>query len=302
MIKYRLSTKIMRLYRKLPFSIPGINRVIISILGIRLYAKKKYLNFVVTDKKELESWYSDKKIFFGLGIIRSGTTFLSNFLNSSLDKAVIKHEAIPEDFLAYAKAFNNEDEALEYIKKFRYYEIYNRVKKTSGLELYGEINPFLRRHIRALKEVYPQAKYFYITRDGRDVVRSIMSRANLGKKDSISAFICPPIGDKWHERWSEMNRFERVCWWWQAENKYMRENIEHAVKFEELRKSYSYFKTNILDFLGISITREQWGARINRVANPTKTFHLPNPSEWTKEQKESFDKICGEEMKINGYY
>ncbi len=299
-VKYRLSTRIMRLYRKIPFRIPLFNNLIRAILKIRLFAKQQYVNFfVVSNKKVVDEWYKNKKIFFGLGVIRSGTTFLSHFLNETINNAEVKHEAIPEDFWAYAKAFNNNKEALKYVN-FRYYEIYCRMHKKQ-IEVYGEINPFLRRHVLPLKDVFYFALFFHIVRDGRDVVRSIMSKSNLSKKDPIQKFILPSAKDKWQKKWSSMSRFEKVCWWWQAENKYLRENIGHIVQFEKLIRDYDYFQKNILDYLDLKIPKEKWQEYINQITNRTKKFSFPHWTNWTKKQMNVFNKICGEEMLKCGY-
>ena len=166
---------------------------------------------------------------------------------------------------------------------------------------YGEINPFLRRHCKAVKSVYCVAKQFQIVRDPRNVLRSLMSRELLGKKDPMNAVIRPSNDDPYSEKWPNMSRFEKLCWLWAADNKFIRENVGHTIKFEELRKNFDYFNENVLEYLNLDVSPDAWKSEIRVVYNSTPRYIFPKYLDWSGENKKHFEQICGAEMVFYGY-
>jgi len=297
----RRSTEFMKWYRKLPFRLPLFNAMVYFILDLHVaWTKHKVKRFAKTRQAEIDDWYKKTNIFFGFAIIRSGTTFLANFLNASAKDSIVMHEAILSDYWAYPKAFDSDEKAYDYLSKFRRDEIYYRVGG-KGIKTYGEINPFLRRHAKVIKQVFPEAKLFHLARDGRDVVRSIMSRATLDKKDPWYKHIYPKPGTKFYEEWDKMNRFQKVCWLWQEDNRYLRETIGYTINFENLISDYSYFKEKLLDYVGLEVSYEDWRSFVNRPKNQTAEFKLSHWSQWSEQEKDDFRRICGDEMSANGY-
>lgn len=300
-VRDRRSTRFMRWYRKLPFGIPGMNLVLRT--GLRIHtarARARVRRFVVGRDGEMQQWFEQQQLFFGFGVIRSGTTFLAHFLNQAVPDSVITHEAIPDDYWAYPQALDSDTEAKAYIDSFRKSEIFFRAH-AFGRSIYGEINPFLRRHCAALQQTFPHARFFHLVRDGRDVVRSIMCRATFDAKDPLNGLIRPRPEDPYASQWDAMSRFEKVCWWWQMDNRYLREQIGHTVQFEQLRSDYVYFDTQLMQHLGLSIDEQTWSSYVSTPRNKSPRYTFPAWSEWTKEQQEIFVRICGEEMKANGY-
>lgn len=225
---------------------------------------------------------------------------MADFLNREAESAIILHEANVNDYWFYHKALRSEEEEKKYIGEFRKNEIYYRIHK-SGVKLYGEINPFLRRHCKALQELIPNAKYFHLVRDGRDVVRSIMSREILSNKDPLGHLTYPPDNDEYKDKWQRMNRFEKICWLWQTDNRYMREQIRYTIQFEQLISDYDYFKEKLLDYIGIFIDKRTWEEYMNHRVNITPSYKIPHWSQWSKQQMKSFDEICSDEMEKCGY-
>jgi len=248
---------------------------------------------------EINNWFGEKNVFFILSQGRSGTSFLANLLDKSA-KACVEHEPVREDFQAYQGAFHSEKKALKYIKNFRKREIYFRVRNRN-IEIYGEVNSLLRRHYKALKDNFPNATFIHLIRDGRDVVRSMMSRRTMTPEDPNTKLIYPKEGDPYKEKWLEMSRFEKLCWYWQEENRYLRENIQNLVKFEEILKDYEYFRNNILEKIGICLSEEIWKREVNNPKNVTKEYSIPPWSEWDKKKKDIFKEICASEMRKNKY-
>lgn len=69
-----------------------------------------------------------------------------------------------------------------------------------------------------------------------------MSRGSLGKIDPIGHLNKPASDDPYFCQWQSMTRFEKVCWLWQADNRYLRKNIGHSLQFEKLISDYGYLK------------------------------------------------------------
>ncbi len=209
------------------------------------------------------------------------------------------HEPVPEDFEAYQRAFRDGRDAARYLR-FRKREIYLRARRTDG-RVYGEVNSVLRRHAAALKHAFPGAFFFHLVRDGRDVVRSLYSRQTMSAADANTRAIRPPKGDRYEGTWENMTQFERCCWYWQAENAYLRTKVELLVRVEEVLSDYSILRDSLLTPLKLDISEDLWRQAVDIRLNATKQPVLPHWSEWEALTMESFVNICGEEMRCCGY-
>lgn len=300
-VNYRWYTRVMDYYRSTSLYLPGVNTMIRTSLAFKMASdKKRVLDLWEKDKVGFEEWKVNTEFIFGFSSYRSGTVFLTNILKTFWDEAHFEHEANVDDYWNYPKVIQNPAIALEYIKDFRAKEMWER-STSKGKNIYGEINPFLRIHSPAIKEVFPNAKLFHVIRDGRDVVRSIMSREILSKKDPLLKKIVPPIDDPYRSQWGKMSRFERVCWQWQFDNAITRKAVSHLVKFELFRKDYNYFKENISDYIGFELSQKRWEELLKQPKNITPKYAIAHWTEWTNDQKESFERICGDEMSQYGY-
>ncbi|MHA1294589.1 MAG: hypothetical protein ACTSQJ_18260, partial [Promethearchaeota archaeon] len=112
--------------------------------------------------------------------------------------------------------------------------------------------------------------------------------------------ISPKENDPWRDEWFEMSRFEKLCWYWMAENKYLRERVGKTVQFEKIISNYEYFSQNILKPLNMEISKKIWEEKIIQPRNITIDYKYPHWCDWN-EEKDIFNIICGEEMGKNGY-
>lgn len=268
------------------------------VQGTILMKKLKVNMYFWIDETEIEKWFNTKNMFFILSIGRSGTQFLSNLLNNA-PRALVVHEPFIET-IPHQEAFHSPEKAEGYIQNFRKKEIYLRVHKLD-IDTYGEVNSFLRRHCEALKKAFPKATLLHLVRDGRDVVRSMYSRETMEPGAYDTKRIYPKEEDPWRDEWPRMSRFEKLCWYWMIENKYLRECIGKTVQFEKIISDYEYFRKNVLKPLNLEIPKESWEKEVNKPKNVTKTYKLSHWSKWDKEKKEIFERICGEEMRRNKY-
>ena len=212
---------------------------------------------------------------------------------------MIEDEANVDDYWYYHRALQSEFETEKYIGGFRLAEIFSRMRHRPE-NRYGEINPFLRRHCRALQKYLPKAKFFHLVGDGRKVVRSIISRQTFDRTDPLGHLIRPPPDDPYAGIRKEMSRFEKICWLWQCDNRYLRESIGFTLSFERLIMDWDYFKRGLADHIGIQVSQEVWQNYSRRIGNPTPVFRMGEWSSWSSLDRERFAAICGEEMRSCG--
>lgn len=249
--------------------------------------------------RAVEAWSESTDLFFILGSGRSGTTFLANLLNKATEAHVV-HEPIRADFVAYRHAFHDANAAERYVKQFRKKEMYLRAHGRPHT-VYGEVNSLLRRHASALQQAFPDATLLHLVRDGRDVVRSMMARRTLLPDDPGTIGIRPTESDRWAEEWEEMNRFARLCWYWQVDNAYLRQTIGQTKQFEKILESYDYFNSEILVPCGLTISHSLWQEAVKNPSNATEQHQLPSWGAWSEAQQRIFLRICGNEMRKCGY-
>lgn len=306
-VKLRPYSRLMHWYRWSEVYIPLFNPAARLALKIK-QLKDQYTaqNHYQNTSEQAEKWFQEAQLFFIFSSPRSGTVFLTDLFSQEI-KGIIEHEANIVDYLAYTKAIQSKENALSYIVNFRKKDIWQRVnqlkedQKETNIDLYGEVNPFLRLHCAAIRETLPNARLIHLIRDGRQVVRSVMSRSKLGKKDPMGVLIHPPLNDPYFQAWHKMSRLEKVCWQWQYTNRYMRQNLDKIVYFEKVRSDYDYFKTEVLDYLSLEIPQEAWHNYVNTPKNSSPIYKMPPFEDWTNHQKDTFRRICGEEMSHYDY-
>lgn len=251
------------------------------------------------DDTEIDKWADTKRIFFILAIGRSGTNFLAHLLNQAPGVLVV-HEPLLNESKPHQDAFLNQERAHAYIREFRKKEIFLRVKR-ANIDVYGEVNSYLRRHCEALREAFPNAKFFHLIRDGRDFVRSAISRNSMKWWAPDTYKIRPKPGDTFRASWRWLSRFEKLCWYWKVENEYLRDHINEFVRLEDILKDYKYLQTHLLDPLKLSIAREQWHELRHQRRNRSARYAIPHWTSWPAFLAETYERICGAEMRRYGY-
>jgi hypothetical protein len=300
-VEKKFYTRMMDSYRRRAIYVPFLNTCIRTTLATKAtFDFRKIARLGESDSEAIRKWYDDHRFFFGFAVPRSGTTFLANFLNSVVERDIVQHEPNINDYYYQSKAIQSEAAAADYVEKYRLYEIYYRLQGYS-FDTYGEINPFLRRHCKALIRSLPEAKTFHLVRNGKSVLRSMMSRELLAANDPMAKLIRPAPNDPYSAGWGARPRFEKLCWMWQEDNRFMRETVGHTVKFESILSDYDYFCGELLQHVGLSVDREDWAAHTARVNNRTPVYRMPTFDEWQPSEQEAFERICGEEMAANGY-
>lgn len=301
-VKKRYYTRIMDFYRFNPVYVPGFNTAVRALLGRRARGHYREVKGMASGREEeIAAWYGRHRFFFGFGMYRSGTTFLADFLNSQIPSAIVLHEANVNDYWHYARASRRPEEAKSYIEEYRLNEIFFRISPYD-FSTYGEINPFLRLHCGAIKAALPHAPLFQVVRHPAKVIRSLMSREQLGWKDPMRPLIGPSADDPHLKDWPRWGRFEKFCWMWARDNRLLRETTGHWIRFEDFRKDYGYFRERLLDHIGLDMDADTWQRAMGATGrNATPSYSFPEYSAWTADQKRFFEDMCGPEMAFYGY-
>ena len=167
---------------------------------------KQRLSTIPVTQQHVNAWTKDWQFFFIIGVGRSGTVFLSNLLNQA-PGAYVFHEPVFEDFIAEVFGHYSSKSSARYIRNFRKKEVYARMRDTAA-GVYGEVNGALRCHVDALNVAFPSATFLHLVRDGRDVVRSHMSRRTMTLKNPLSLLLHPTKSDPWYKQWPKMDRLQ----------------------------------------------------------------------------------------------
>ena len=276
---------------------PKFQRKRTANLKVYLYAIRDTIKTatITYDSSQLKQ----TNIFFVFALGRSGTQFLSRTLNQHPSTRVL-HEPTKRDTIEYARSFSKDYNFNKYANGYRKKYLQNHLHK-HPVDHYGEVNSILRRHAAALLKAIPNSKGLYMIRDGRDVVRSMMSRA-LFTDEWFHQTIHPSENDPYLEDWQQWGAFEKCCWLWASENVLLKHALGKAFRLEQLLNDYDYFKDHILSPTGLDISQPVWESqREVKSMNHTRAYTAPHYSEWSKEWQTTFWDICGEVMQENGY-
>lgn len=188
------------------------------------------------------------------------------------------------------------EEGIQTIKSYR-----NNLGST-----YVESSLWLVPYTLAIADVYPRARFIHLVRDGRDFVRSALSRGWYGDRRGRPGLLAwrdiewePLESDSAHEGWATMGPFERACWYFKKKTAMIIQDLCSAqVKNLRLRVEDLGEKEPLLelcDFLEIAPPRD-WTAVFRRVsANPNSNaennipYVIPHWLEWNEKLKKSYE-------------
>lgn len=111
----------------------------------------------------------------------------------------------------------------------------------------------------------------------------------------------PHESDPFFAQWRTMDRFAKLCWYWRVENHHLRTSIGNTVKFEEITGDYECFEQRILRPFGLVMPQSVWKQQAGVQRNATGTYRIAHWREWDARQIRTFETICGDEMRANGY-
>ena len=195
----------------------------------------------------------------------------------------------------------------------------------SGKRIWGDSSNKLSWIIPELNEIFPEAKFIHLIRDGRKVVSSFYNKLSDEIYDDESVDILyrylddpdtnplpPPEKRYWwrvpylegeaDERFRQFTQFERISYHWAEVNSVIKRDLATlepkrsiTVKLEELTGDEGVFN-ELLSFLGIEPSGELF-ALLKRPHNVNKPVNYM----LTELQQKQFDDVAGPMMKELGY-
>lgn len=257
-----------------------------------------------------QDWNSIQPVFI-VSTGRTGTQFFAEFFNLFPSVRSL-HEPQP-DFLKlgieYAQGLVDFETASRQIELKR--RAYCHELKQEGIKLYVESNNRFFSLLKPLRAVFPHSKVIYIVRDGRDYVRSGISRVWYTEHDKVPRLRADMFPDDLHaKQWRQMDRFEKIAWRWQKKDGFIHADFQHLdnalkVKFEDIfydpERSGVY---QISRFIGIpdNETRHYLTKMGNRKVNTNSKQVIPKWMHWNDEMKQAFDKIAAHHMQLHYDY
>ncbi|MCH9806512.1 MAG: sulfotransferase domain-containing protein [Alphaproteobacteria bacterium] len=239
---------------------------------------------------------------FILSTGRSGTMTLAR-LFQGLESVHAVHEAPPELVLE-ASGYAYGEVSHETVR-----EIVRESRQAPEGKTYVESNQNLSLIVAVLEELFADARYIWLVRNGMDMVGSAMQKQwYTGHSENHSRYEdCPPIERMWidgrlrgdrlglvpAEEWEAMERFEKICWYWGEINRTISKATSQmgtdkikTVRLEDLSEQSG----EVFQWLGLDAP-----ARGETVANTAKSapYHW---TEWTPSQLEAFERHCGDIM------
>ncbi|ADL13648.1 sulfotransferase [Acetohalobium arabaticum] len=254
-----------------------------------------------------QEWQGIDKYFI-ISTGRTGTKFFAKFLDEFSDIYSI-HEPEPDSTLVrlaidYARRKISKQNAIEKVEQIR--RAMCKDVKRKKASSYIESNNRLFSLIPVLREVFEDIKIIHIVRDGRDYVRSGMSRDWYVEEDDAYRLQANYFEeDKYYNQWTNMTRFEKISWMWQKKDKFIYRSVKKAddsitVKFEDIFKDEDYKGLyRIAEYINLpeNELKQMIDKMMNKRVNSTKEYAIPHWTEWNQKLRNKFDNIAGEHMK-----
>lgn len=252
--------------------------------------------------------------FFILALGRSGTNFLARLLDHDT-RGTVRHETYALDSrLMVLRRAGGYAKVLDHLLEERFKD---RIPAEG--EFYGEVNSYLRYEADWLRARFDPV-LLHLVRDGRDFVRSAYIRG-VYTPFEIDGPIVPRDDDPYAGRWAEMDRFQRLCWYWMHTNEQLACGVERFVRLEDLLGDYQVLRREVLDPTGLRIDEDVWRREVDRPKNTSRIYRLrlaaarlrrgrqglpnfepiPHWSRWDDEMTRRFEEICGPTMRRFGY-
>ncbi len=234
-------------------------------------------------------------MYFVLSTGRAGSRTIATALNQ-IPGTVCLHHPKPE-LAAEATAFHlgaYSREELEHILR-------ETRQPTVDGKVYGEVNLQHTLLFPILRDIFPEARYIWLIRDGRDSVASMYYR---GWYDDIyprqglmwrrARLHGDRTGDFTSAQWESLTRFEKCCWCWSKYNRMIEERLggledgmHTRVRLDRLSSSIP----RLQDFLGLSGEGRVVVEQLNSARQPVSYW-----TRWTPVQRASFERLCGDDM------
>lgn len=181
-------------------------------------------------------------------------------------------------------------------------------------KVYGESNQKLASLIPLLAQIFPEAQFIWLVRDGRDVVASTYYARGwyqptaeldldrgLASKHRLREWIwyrlrADLVGEMSTTEWEAVSRFDKNCWFWTHTNTMIQRHLAALPPKRWLRvrlETLSAQMPDIARLVGIRVP-----APIEPEYHNVSTHPPTGWEEWPEDQRAAFEKWCGDMMNV----
>ena len=170
-------------------------------------------------------------------------------------------------------------------------------------KIYGESSLKLVPLVPILDELFPQCRFVWLIRDGRDTVASMYSRGwydpavaaqsevhALWEKGRLRG---DRAGEYTTEEWARLSRFEKCCWMWRKHNLLIESVLGELDPSRWRQVRLDRFQASLgelIEFLGLK-RRHVLVEQLNPARQPVAYWES-----WTDQQRAHFEKMCAPQM------
>lgn len=244
-------------------------------------------------------WRGPQKQFFVLSAARSGSKWLANFIEKATScrgfhELTLNIERRNSTFVEDKRTNDAYLDLLEDpgLARKRLREAITYLSQQPGDVL--DANVYLEPLLPELQSIAPDARIVHLHRDGRDVVRSVISRGWYDAPEDRRHYV-PPIPE-----WDQMTQFERACWYYRHTNESIMPPATARIEFERMVRDLSYL-TDQLASLGILVHPLLAEREFPKHINPDRGRLFPPADEWPDEYLDIFHRVCGPLQQMLGY-
>ena len=219
-------------------------------------------------------------------------------------------------------AYHNPSDALAIMQQKRSGLIGH--SEANGVILFGDIAYNYAPFVAVLPQLRPDAKLIAMFRDGREFVRSVITKEDpdptpvgwLGRPPStrVERFIAlgrlrPAPHDPLAAEWPELSAVARNAWLWAETNRLILDGLQAWKPENVARLSFEAFFADLeanyqilRAFLGLSApVSEATRALCRHPVNPRRGKTMPPWPDWRKQEQDDFRRFAGAMMSRLGY-
>lgn len=246
-----------------------------------------------------EHWRGLQKLYFFLSTPRSGSKWLSEFLDRATPlrgthEFTLNHRYQDGHLRADKLTLENTNDLIANPALVRNLMLESRAWIEESPRDYAEANVYLGHFIGTLDQVFPDTALVHLHRDPKDVIRSLINRDWYDTPEDDRHPSVPVDG------WSQMSQFEKACWYVRTVNESLMARCSRRIRFEEMVADPSTFTAD-LEVLGISVYPLLAAPLFGRPLNVSYHTEFPDYEHWGAEIKAIFHAICGGLRRDLGY-
>ena len=175
--------------------------------------------------------------------------------------------------------------------------------------IYIETSARLTFFVPVIANLMPRSKFIYLYRHPGDVVRSGMRRRWYDRHSSDVHRVEPFKNDPFHNSWRNLDPFRRICWYWDAYNRFSLKAIKYIknrrifkLRSEDLFNLDMQLFKKLFQFIGVPTPSYQSIFEVLNARYNTQIEHeYPIWKDWDDQHRMILYSIAGETMKKLGY-